>query len=137
MRRITLWLLSTLTAMVLLFSYRTSTNSTTEATEATQSADAPSTQGGTDYEGSVAATRWGDVQVVITVAGGKITAVTVPVYPTANGKDRQINARAVPILVQETIAAQNADIDTVSGATVTSDGYRESLQAALDAAHLS
>lgn len=51
--------------------------------------------------------------------------------------DRQINARALPVLTEETVAAQSADIDTVSGATVTSDGYRESLQVAFDAAHLS
>jgi uncharacterized protein with FMN-binding domain len=59
------------------------------------------------------------------------------VYPNGNGRDREINARALPVLTQETIAAQSAAIDTVSGATVTSNGYKESLQAALDAAHLS
>ncbi|MDG6105658.1 FMN-binding protein [Dactylosporangium aurantiacum] len=164
MRRITLWLLSTVAAVVLLFSYRTSLGDAAPSTAAAQGAGdtggsggtvdgsggttgggngggsgtgGSDTSGGTTYDGSVAATRWGDVQVRITVSGGKITAVTVPVYPTANGKDRQINARALPVLIQETLAAQSADIDTVSGATVTSDGYRESLQAALDAAHLS
>jgi len=55
----------------------------------------------------------------------------------ANGRDRQINSYALPILKQETLSAQSADIDTVSGATVTTEGYVESLQAALDAAHLS
>jgi uncharacterized protein with FMN-binding domain len=154
LRRITLWLLSTLTAVVLLFSYRTSlgagTATTTTATGPASSsgtengggagggtAGGGSTAGGTAYDGSVAPTRWGDVQVTITVSGRKITAVTVPVYPQANGRDRQINARALPILTQETLAAQSADIDAVSGATVTSEGYKESLQAALDAAHLS
>jgi uncharacterized protein with FMN-binding domain len=142
MRRITLWLLSTLAAVVLLFSYRTSLGTTT-ATPATTTAavsstgNANSTASGSTFQGSVAATRWGDVQVSITVADGRITAVNVPVYPNSNGRDQQINARALPILTQETITAQSADIDTVSGATVTSDGYIESLQAALDAAHLS
>jgi len=84
--------------------------------------------------GSVVSTRWGDVQVTITVTDGKITAVDVPTYPTANGKDRQINAYALPILKQETLSAQSADIDMVSGATVTSEGYVESLQSALDQA---
>jgi uncharacterized protein with FMN-binding domain len=84
----------------------------------------------------VAQTRWGPVQVVITVSGGKITAVDVPTYPTANGRDQQINAFAIPILKRETMSAQGADIDTVSGATVTSRGYIQSLQAAIDAAHL-
>jgi uncharacterized protein with FMN-binding domain len=143
LRRITVWLFSTLSAIVLLFSYRTSLGqSATPSTAAAAATPAGSTattttDGGTTYKGSVASTRWGDVQVSITVADGKITAVDVPVYPNSNGKDQQINARALPILTQETIAAQSADIDTVSGATVTSDGYIESLQAALDAAHLS
>ena len=151
MRRITLWLLSTVAALALLFSYRTSTmglGGTTViagdpggATSAgggggngtTTNAGA---SGGGTYNGSVAQTRWGPVQVTITVANGKITAVDVPTYPTGNRRDQQINAYAIPILRQETLAAQSADIDTVSGATVTSEGYIHSLQAALDAAHL-
>ncbi|GIH07716.1 FMN-binding protein [Rhizocola hellebori] len=154
MRRITLWLVSTIAGLVLLFSYRTSTMGADTATGSTVTTDG-NLSGGSNaedaggsggiggsggaktYKGSVAGTRWGDVQVAITVANGKITDVSVPVYPTANGRDRQINAYALPILKQETLAAQSADIDTVSGATVTSDGYVESLQAALDAAHLS
>jgi uncharacterized protein with FMN-binding domain len=74
--------------------------------------------------------------VQITVADGQITDVTVVEYPTGNGKDRQINARALPILVQETLDAQSADVDMVSGATVTSEGYIGSLQSALDEAGL-
>ena len=77
------------------------------------------------------------MQVTITVTDGKITSVAVPTYPNSNGKDKAINAYALPILKQETLAAQSADIDTVSGATVTSRGYTQSLQAALDTAHLS
>ena len=72
----------------------------------------------------------------ITVTDGKITAVDVPQYPTGNGKDRQINAYALPILTKETLSAQSADIDMVSGATVTSEGYVQSLQSALDQAGL-
>ena len=86
--------------------------------------------------GPSADTRWGPVQVEVTVDGGTITDVTVVDYPTENGKDRAINARAIPILVQETLDAQSDDIDMVSGATVTSEGYVESLQAALDQAGL-
>jgi uncharacterized protein with FMN-binding domain len=156
MRRITIWLFSTVAALVLLFSYRTSTNSTATATVAeipvgtgtTAPADgatpAPSASstgsgkstGAKTYNGSVAQTRWGPVQVTITVSNGKISDVAVPVYPNGNGRDQEINSYALPILRQETLSAQNASIDTVSGATVTSDGYLESLQAALDAAHL-
>lgn len=160
MRRITLWLLSTVTALVLLFSYRTSTGGgSTGITNAaadpgaatgpgaavsitTAPTPAPSTSGtqapskSTTYQGSVAQTRWGPVQVTITVTGKKITTVAVPTYPDGNGRDEEINAFALPVLKQETLAAQSAQINTVSGATVTSDGYIESLQAALDAAHL-
>jgi len=82
----------------------------------------------------VVQTRWGPVQVQITISGGQITAVDVLQYPQGNGKDQQINAYALPILVQDTISAQSADIDMVSGATVTSEGYLQSLQSALDEA---
>ena len=150
MRRITLWLFSTVAALVLLFSYRTSTNSTAQASSPQIVATAPATTpttgpttapttatgGSKTYTGSVASTRWGDVQVSITVTNGKITDVAVPVYPSENGRDQEINASALPVLRQETLAAQGAGIDTVSGATVTSDGYLQSLQSALDAAHL-
>lgn len=154
MRRITLWLLSTLAALVLLFSYRTSTSGAGTATATTTSGggttstgaagtssggstSSSTSSGGTTYKGSVAQTRWGPVQVTITVTNGKITSVSVPVYPNGNGRDEEINAYALPVLKQETLAAQSARIDTVSGATVTSDGYTQSLQAALDSAHLS
>jgi uncharacterized protein with FMN-binding domain len=149
MRRVTLWLFSTVAALVLLFSYRTSTSG---AGSPAAVAAAPQTQGetgagsgsasgsgsgsGKTYAGSTAQTRWGPVQVTITVDGGKITDVAVPTYPSGNRRDQEINAGALPILRQETLAAQSADIDAVSGATVTSDGYKQSLQSALDAAHL-
>ena len=149
MRRITLWLFSTVAAVVLLFSYRTSTQGAS-ASNATAVASAPlaagpgesddspvaGAAGGKTYAGSMAQTRWGPVQVSITVSGGKVVDVTVPTYPNDNGRDVEINARALPILRQETLASQSADIDAVSGATVTSDGYKESLQSALDAANL-
>ena len=136
MRRISLWLLATVTMVVLLFSYRTSTGGAVQAETAQVAAGGQTSSGGTTYKGSVASTRWGDVQVTITVTDGKITDVAVPVYPSENHKDQEINAYALPVLRQETLEAQSADIDAVSGATVTSNGYIESLQAALDAAHL-
>ncbi|MET0229278.1 MAG: FMN-binding protein, partial [Actinomycetes bacterium] len=86
--------------------------------------------------GTSADTRWGPVQVQLTVSGGRITAVDVIEYPSGNHKDQEINADAIPTLVDETLTAQNANIDMVSGATVTSDGYRQSLQGALDEAGL-
>ncbi|MFJ4808689.1 FMN-binding protein [Streptomyces longwoodensis] len=81
-------------------------------------------------------TRWGPVQVRVTVADGKLTDVTAVAYPQDNPRDQQINSSALPELRSEALRAQSADIDTVSGATYTSDGYRESLQSALDAAGL-
>ncbi|WP_448628420.1 FMN-binding protein [Geodermatophilus sp. URMC 64] len=148
MRRIVLWAMSTLTVLVLLFGYRTSTSSqlTTGAVVAAPDAGSgfsASTEPGTADSGTgrtvtgpSADTRWGPVQVQITVADGVLTDVTVVDYPRELGKDRQINARALPVLVQETIDAQSADIDMVTGATVTSEGYLESLQGALDEAGL-
>jgi uncharacterized protein with FMN-binding domain len=78
--------------------------------------------------GSTVATEKGDVQVEVTFDGDEITAVRMlkqPDHPQTTG--------AVPILVEETLEAQSADVDTVSGATLTSEGYKESLQAAIDA----
>src|SRR6185436_5573739 len=110
--RIVSWLLGTATAVTLLFSYHTSTSGPATASETVVAAPAapqPSGSGtATTVTGSTASTRWGDVQVSITVTDGKITAVDVPEYPTGNGKDRQINASALPILTKETLSAQSA-----------------------------
>lgn len=83
----------------------------------------------------MADTQYGPVQVEITVRGGRIAGARALQHPSGDGQTDQINAYAVPRLDQETTAAQSAHIDTVSGATFTSDGYRRSLQSALDAAH--
>ena len=129
-KKIVLWSMSTLTVLVLLFGYHTSTSSTAVAT-AQSSAVAPvaggagtssGTSTSTTVTGASASTRWGPVQVEITVAGGTVTDVTVVDYPDGNGKDQQIIARALPVLVQEILDSQSADTDMVSGATVTSDG---------------
>lgn len=103
---------------------------------ATPTQAAPASSGLADgtFTGSSVNTRFGPVQVQITVSGGSVTDVQVPVYPSENGRDQQINSRALPVLVKETLDAQSADIDMVSGATYTSTGYLESLQSALDEA---
>lgn len=106
------------------------------AAPSTSAAAAPSTGKNATVTGSVADTRWGPVQVQLTVQNGKITAVSVVQYPNGNGRDQEINSYALPILVQETITAQSAKVDMVSGATVTSDGYLTSLQSAIDQAGL-
>jgi uncharacterized protein with FMN-binding domain len=77
-------------------------------------------------------TRFGNVQVKVTVKNGRITGVAAAQLPFEHPRSQMISDYAAPILHDETIRAQNAQIDTVSGATYTSDGYRQSLQAALD-----
>lgn len=86
------------------------------------------------YTGASSDTRYGPVQVQISVSGGAITDVQVLDYPSSNSKDRQINQRALPVLISETTQAQSAQIDMVSGATYTSRGYVASLQSAIDQA---
>jgi uncharacterized protein with FMN-binding domain len=172
-RRITLWSLSTITILVLLFSYRTSTSSmatsraaagqnggevaangpvmpgdpgASSGTKRTPGNAASSSAGSSSstrprpttksYTGTAIDTQYGPVQVRITVAGGKVTNARVTQVPWNGGTDREINGHAVPILNKEAVQAQNARIDMVSGATFTSDGYIQSLQSAIDRAHL-
>jgi uncharacterized protein with FMN-binding domain len=174
MRRITLWALSTLTTLVLLFSYHTSTSGSGTTLAAGSAVQAPvaagsgsgttgsgtsgsgttesgttgsgttgsdttgsgTTGASTTYTGDSVDTRWGPVQVRITVVDGKITASEAIVYPSGNHEVELINSFALPVLNQEAVAQQSADIDMVSGATVTSEGYLSSLQSAIDQAHL-
>jgi uncharacterized protein with FMN-binding domain len=97
-----------------------------------------SAQGGSSQQagtqtvtGNVAQTQYGNVQVRLTVSGGKITQAEAVQAPKG-GRSDQITAMAVPKLNQETVAAGTANIDAVSGATYTSAGYKQSLQSALD-----
>ncbi|WP_328482967.1 FMN-binding protein [Streptomyces sp. NBC_00377] len=83
--------------------------------------------------GSVAQTQYGPVQVRITVAGGKITKAEAVQAPKG-GTSSEKTELSVPKLNQEAVAAGSADIDSVSGATYTSEGYKKSLQSALDQA---
>lgn len=180
MKRITYWVMATVTVLVLLFSYRTSLHSdfaaassqrtvqsssvatgvsatgsgggsgsgdgadtsTGSSTGSSGSAGSSSSASGSNssasgtFTGDSVDTRWGPVQVQITVSSGKITAVQAVVYPTDNPRDVEINNQALPILADEAVKAQSSQIDTVSGATVTSDGYISSLQSAIDKANL-
>ena len=81
-------------------------------------------------------TIYGPVQVQVTVKAGKVTAVQAVEYPQDTPRDYQINSFAVPQLNSEALAAGSANIDAVSGATYTSQGYISSLQSALDKAGL-
>jgi uncharacterized protein with FMN-binding domain len=71
----------------------------------------------------------------VRISQNKIVDVVLLQQPNGNRTDQEINSYAVPQLREQTLQAQSAQIDGVSGATVTSDGYRESLQAALDTVH--
>lgn len=86
------------------------------------------------YRGQSVDTRYGPVQVEITMSGGHLTAVRVLRSPSENGRDREIASFALPKLTKEALAAGSARIDAVSGATYTSEGYITSLQSALDSA---
>ena len=86
------------------------------------------------YAGATSSNRWGPVQVQITVTGGTITDVTAVQTPSDRNKSIAINNEATPILASEALTAQSANIDTVSGATYTSNSYKVSLQSAIDLA---
>lgn len=166
MRRIIIAIGTTLSGLVLLFSWPTSTNQTVASAgsaggttsgastaaaggSATTSGGSAATSGGSTtaggataaasttqtFDGAAANTRYGNVQVRITVTDGVITAAEVIDAPSG-GHNQQITNYAVPVLTAETISAQSAKIAMVSGATFTSRGYAESLQSALDQAGL-
>jgi uncharacterized protein with FMN-binding domain len=86
------------------------------------------------YTGKNVVTQFGDVQVKITVSGGKIAEATTVVLTGNEGRSVQINNQAAPILRSEVLASQSAKISAVSGATYTSDAYLSSLQSAIDQA---
>jgi len=101
----------------------------------TTASNAPATAAAlTAYNGSVVDTRYGPVQVQVQITDGAVSEVAVVEYPDGDGKSVRINAQALPTLRTEALTAQTADIDTVSGATYTSDAYRQSLQSAIDQA---
>lgn len=94
-----------------------------------------SSSGSTTATGPEVDTRYGPVQVSVTVVNGQVTDVTALELPSG-GRSGQISREAEPILHDEALSAQSASIDGVSGATYTSLAYEQSLQAALDAAGL-
>lgn len=100
------------------------------------SASSPPATASRTVTGQAIDTRYGPVQVQLTVAAGRITRVGVVQVPLDTGRDREINDAAVPQLNHEVLAAQSARIDAVSGASYTSQGYEQSLQSALDRAQL-
>ncbi|MFF4822331.1 FMN-binding protein [Streptomyces sp. NPDC001312] len=147
LRRVVLASAATVSGLVMLLSLKPHTPPQIAADPAPAPSSSSSTSGGSGatggtgrstgartVTGETVQTRWGPVQVRVTLTGGRITDVTALAQPSGNPRDREISSYAVPQLRREALAAQSASIDTVSGATYTSDGYRRSLQSALDAA---
>ena len=86
------------------------------------------------YTGPVADAYYGNVQVKVTISGGKITDVTFLDYPHDRNTSQQINSQAMPYLKQEAIQAQSANVSGVSGASLTSAAFEQSLSGALSQA---
>jgi uncharacterized protein with FMN-binding domain len=163
MRRVILAIVSTAIALVFLLSFKTHTQAALGSPAAAlgtptpgstgpastgpastgpgstgpaSTARASTASGSKTVTGEAIGTIYGPVQVRITVKGGKITAVTATQYPEETPRDYQINSYAIPALNSETLQASSAGIDSISGATYTSQGYIGSLQNALDRAGL-
>ncbi|MFJ8789189.1 FMN-binding protein [Streptomyces sp. NPDC102462] len=140
-RRVVLATAATVSGVVLLLTLKPASDpaSASAAGAAPQQTAAAqeSPQGGAQAAGSgtvtgdAARTQYGDVQVRLTVTGGRITRAEAVQAPKGGTSDQK-TALAVPKLNQAAVAAQSARIDTVSGATYTSNGYKQSLQSALD-----
>lgn len=88
------------------------------------------------YTGSVADAFYGLVQVKATIASGRITDVVFLSYPSDRSTSVYINGQAMPLLTQEAIQAQSANVNIISGATATSGAFRESLAVALSSAKI-
>ncbi|MFF5360359.1 FMN-binding protein [Streptomyces scabiei] len=126
MKRVIPALVLSAAALVPVWRYTPSTGTTTTVT-AEPAPSASAAAGSTVVKGPTVETEKGPVQVQATFRGTKITAVSMLQQP-----DHPQTEAAVPVLIEETLTAQSADIDTVSGATITSDAYRKSLQATID-----
>jgi uncharacterized protein with FMN-binding domain len=87
------------------------------------------------YTGQDAPNQYGDVQVKVIISGGKITDVQALTLPTDRQRSAEISQQAGPLLHDEVVQAQSAQIDILSGATFTSESYAQSVQSALDQAH--
>ena len=140
---------TTVTGLVLLLSFKSHAGSPGTATAAiaphhttrpsptasarTKSSTSKATTSRT-VTGDTVQTRYGPVQVQVILRGSRITDVNAVQLPQQSGRDIQIDDFAVPVLHDEALNAQSAHIDSVSGATFTSEGYIQSLQSALDKA---
>ena len=87
------------------------------------------------YTGQDVLNPYGDVQVEVMTSGGRITDVLALALPSDRQRSAEISQSAGPLLRGEVVQMQSAQIDVVTGATFTSDGYAQSVQSALDQAH--
>jgi uncharacterized protein with FMN-binding domain len=162
MRRVILATVSTVAVLVFLLSFKTHATSvlassppsavagpapagsasagtsglTSSATPGATASASPASVAARTVTGDAAQTIYGPVQVRVTVKNGKVTAASAVEYPQQDPRDFQINSYAIPALNQEAVSASSAQIDSISGATFTSEGYVTSLQSALTKAGL-
>ena len=101
-------------------------------TTTTTTTPAQTASGARTATGNAVDTQYGPAQVRVTVKGGKITDIEAVELQSNDPRSQQISSSAAPILKQEALAKQSADIDAVSGASFTSASYTQSLQSALD-----
>ncbi|MFF7205171.1 FMN-binding protein [Streptomyces sp. NPDC008141] len=136
LRRVMIGIAATASGVVLLLALKQPGTTVAEASAGSQvpPGGSASAAGGQTVLGDAAGTQYGDVQVQLTLSGGRITGAQAVKAPDADANSRQIAASAIPKLNQAVMAAQSADIDAVSGASYTSKGYITSLQSALDKA---
>ncbi|MEV4415214.1 FMN-binding protein [Catellatospora sp. NPDC049609] len=137
MRKIAFFLLATVAGLVGLFSYRTSLGEAVPrpgqavpAPQPTRFAD------GQLVDGTAVPTEYGVVQVRVTFAGGRIADVATLQVHTVHEHSLVLNEHALPELRRRVLDAQSAEVDTITGATATSRAYLDSLQSAIDRAHL-
>jgi uncharacterized protein with FMN-binding domain len=111
---------------------RTGSAAATPATGAATSGTVTGTYKDGTATGAVISTRYGDVQVEVTISGGAIADVTALQLPNGDRRSQNIASASEPVLREEALTAQSANIDLLSGATYTSEAYAQSLQSALD-----
>lgn len=108
----------------------TSTPSSTSTAKPSTPGKTGTSSGASTVAGNTAQTRWGPVQVEITLTAGKITSVRARQFPNGDRRSQSISQQAIPYLIQQTLATNSANVVGVSGASYTSDGWRRSLASA-------
>lgn len=110
------------------------TNSTSQSSSTPLTNTSSKTYKDGTYTGSVADAYYGNIQVQVTISGGKMSDVTFLQYPNDNRTSIEVNTQAMPLLKSEAITAQSASVDIISGASQTSQAFQQSLSSALQQA---